>query len=234
MPRQKYLHQDLKFWVGRLLSQKGVKDVLHQCRHVQPPADPNALIPDIWFSNMFSHLQDVHNLPFFPSPVEKGRLVFSLSVDSFNPFYMKTAKQSAFSTGIWLVLLNFPPYLRYFPENMFLVGVILGPNKLTLDQINHSLALVVKDLLEFWNPGVFFSHTQNHCLGQLFQAMLVPLIADMLAVHQVLGLLGIAKTHYFCTFCDLNIDDIDVLNLVEWPKKECCPYSSFHKDVEGC
>jgi hypothetical protein len=133
---------------------------------------------------------------------------------------MKTAKQKASSTGIWLVLLNLPPHLRYLPENVFLVGVIPGPGKPATDDINHYLEVLVIDLLEFWDPGVFFSRTFNHREGKLFQAMLVPVVADMLAARQILGLPGVATAHYFCTFCDLDIDDLDILDPAEWPAKD--------------
>ncbi|RDB25398.1 hypothetical protein Hypma_008131 [Hypsizygus marmoreus] len=132
---------------------------------------------------------------------------------------MKIAKQSASSTGIWLVLLNLPPHLRYLPENMFLAGVIPGPGKPSLDQINHSLQLVVNDLLEFWNPGVFFTRTYNHERGMLYNAMLVPLVADMTAARQVLGLPGSLTAYSFCSFCDLDLRDIDIFDKSEWPAK---------------
>lgn len=216
-PIRKYLHQDLKFWMGRLLSRKGMEDIIDNIPR-GPPKDPDEPIHDIWTSKVFLRLKDIDGNPFFPSMSGEGRLVFSLAVDSFNPFHMKTAKQQVSSTGIWLVLLNLPPHLRYLPENMFLVGVL--PGKPSMDEMNHSLQLVVKDLLQFWDPGVTFSRTFNHHGGRLYKGMLVPLIADMLAARQVIGLPGAPKAHSFCTFCDLDIDDLDVLDRDEWPEKD--------------
>jgi len=116
--------------------------------------------------------------------------------------------------GSWLVLLNLPPQLHYLPENIFLVGVIPGPRKPVTDEINHYLKPLVQSLLEFWDPGVFFSCTCNKYLRKLFKAMLVSLVADMLGARQILGLPGIATAHYFCTFCNL-----DILDPAEWPAK---------------
>jgi len=213
VPSRKYLQQDLKYWLQCLLLRKVSEDLIDH-RWSASPVDPDTPIPDIWYSKVFLDLQDASGHPFFLGPEEEGRLVFSLSVDSFNPFHMKTAKQKASSTGIWLVLLNLPPQLRYLLENIFLVGVIPGPGKLATDEINHYLKPLVQSLLEFWDPGVFFSCTCNKCLGKLFKAILVPLVADMLRVCQILGLPGVATAHYFCTFCDLNI-----LDPAEWPTK---------------
>lgn len=218
VPRRKHLHQDLKSWLGRLLSRQGMEEILEK-RPSSRSANPDIPIDDIWLSEVFLNLKDIFGQPFYPGPGQELRLVFGLSVDGFNPFHMKTAKQTASSTGVWLVLLNLPPHLRYLPENMFLVCVIPGPNKPSKSEINHALQLVVDDLLEFWKDGVIFSRTYRFRFGRLVRAMLVPLIADMMAVRQVIGLPGTSTAHYFCTFCDLDYDDIDVIDRTEWPPK---------------
>ena len=163
-----------------------------------------------------SLLQDVKGCPFFPGPTAEGRLIFSLLIDSFNLFHNKTAKQTPSSTGIWLILLNLSPHKHYLPENIFLVGVIPGPYKPEMHQINHYLALVVKDLQESWDPGIFFSRTYHWQEDRTFWAMLVPLVADMPAVRQASG----PRAHYFCTLCDLDIDDLDFMIPNEWLRKE--------------
>lgn len=226
VPRKKHFHQDLKSWLGRLLSRKGMEELLASPPHGRP-ADPDTPIDDIWLSEVFLNLKDPSGQPFYPGEAGEGRLVFGLSVDGFNPFHMKTAKQTTSSTGVWLVLLNLPPHLRYLPENMFHVCTIPGPNKPSTSQINHALQLLVNDLLEFWADGVYFSRTYEHRLGKLFRAMLVPLIADMMAVRQVIGLPGTATAHYFCTFCDLDYDDIDVIDRNEWPSKNATEFRQF-------
>ena len=111
VPIRKYLHQDLKFWVGRLVSRKGMEDLLDRYPSIAAHPSDDAPIPDIWRSRILSSLKDADGQPFLPGAKGEGRLVFSLSVDSFNPFHMKTAKQSASSTGIWLVVLNLSPHL---------------------------------------------------------------------------------------------------------------------------
>ncbi|KAF9455221.1 hypothetical protein BDZ94DRAFT_1148659, partial [Collybia nuda] len=99
--------------------------------------------------------------------------------------------------------------------------------KPSVAQTNHALQLVVNDLLEFWEHGVYFSRTYKHRLGRLFKAMLVPLIADMVAVRQVIGLPISTTAHYFCTFCDLDYDDIDIINREEWPLKDATEFRQF-------
>ena len=55
MPLRKYLHQDLKCWLGRMLSRKGVEDAIEEC-HPAVPFDRDAPIPDLWFSKIISLL----------------------------------------------------------------------------------------------------------------------------------------------------------------------------------
>ena len=67
-PVKKYLHQDLKHWLGRLLSRKGIEDHLTGPPHLRPGQHRPDVIDDIWLSDAFIHLKDaVMNSP--PSPV---------------------------------------------------------------------------------------------------------------------------------------------------------------------
>jgi hypothetical protein len=217
-PIKKYLHQDLKHWLGRLLSRKGIEEHLGSRPYLEAGQPRSSAIDDIWLSDAFLDLKDASGKPFYPGPSTEGRLVFSLSVDGFDPFGNKTAKQSVSSTGVWLVLLNLPWYLRYLPQNMYMAGVI--PGHPPTDKLKHYLQLVVNDLLEFWDPGVYFSRTYKYPLGVLYLAMLIPVVCDMLAARQVIGYANAPTAHYFCMLCELDIDDIHVLDRREWPQKD--------------
>ena len=216
-PIRKYIHQDIKSWLGRLVSRKGVEEVLDH--PTLPVAFNSPDIDDIWRSAAFRDLKGPDGMPFLPAPLGEGRLIFSLSVDSFNPFHNKTAKQSVSSTGIWLVLLNFPQHLRYLKENMCAVGVIPGPDKPSKEDIYPYLELLVAELLELWQKGVFFSKTYREALGRFFRGMLIPVVCDMLAVRQIIGFSS-STSHNFCTFCDLDHDDLEVCDKREWPAKD--------------
>ena len=58
-----------------------------------------------------------------------------------------------------MVLLNLPPSSRYKAENMYLAGVIPGPREPSLTQINHLLRPLISELLQFWDPGVWYTRT---------------------------------------------------------------------------
>ncbi|KAJ3544294.1 hypothetical protein NMY22_g2823 [Coprinellus aureogranulatus] len=217
VPVRKYVHQTLKPWLGRVLSRPGMEKTIHDYPR-QLLAD-NTGITDIWQGSVFRQIKDSTGNSFFPGPKGDLRIAFGMSVDGFATFQNKTAKQSCSSTGIWLVLLNLPPHLRYLPQNVYLAGIIPGPNKPSNDQINHYLSLVVQDLKELWRPGIHFSRTYECLSGRLCKGLLIPLICDLLGAHQVIGYPGAPTAHYFCTCCELDIDDINIIDPNEWPRK---------------
>src|SRR6266850_1545819 len=105
---------------------------------------------DTWdVGHLCKILQNKKGEQFLPGPTDEMCLAFSFSIDSFNPYHMKEAKQTILLTALWLILLNLP-HLRYHLENMFLAGIILGPRKPLLFDINHSIKLLVDVLLEFF------------------------------------------------------------------------------------
>ncbi|KAF9643355.1 hypothetical protein BDM02DRAFT_3104566 [Thelephora ganbajun] len=100
---------------------------------------------------------------------------------------------------------------------MYLAGVIPGPGKPSLDQINHVLSLLVLELLDFWK-GVFYTMTFSSASGLLIKGALISLVCDMLAACQLCGL-GSATSTWFCTFCLLTIHKIENLDKSSWPPR---------------
>ena len=212
-PRRKYIHQSLKEWVGRLLTRPGVEELL------QEPCDKpeTSTMEDIWDAPVLRNFRDVDGKPFFRDRPGELRLAFSLNADGFQPLHMLEAKQTISCTAIYMVILNFPPALRYLFRNMYLAGVIPGPGKPSLDQINHVLSLVVLELLDFWR-GVFYTITFARASGLLTKGAMIPLVCDMLAARQLCGLSSVTST-WFCTFCLLTIHEIENLDKSTWPPR---------------
>ena len=153
IPRLKYEAQDLKQWVRRLLSRPAIEEQVYKAFR-RPRKE---YMEDMWDAGHLCKILLKEGERFLPGPAHEARLAFSFSIDSFNPYHMKEAKQTVSSTAIWLILLNLLPHLRYRPDNMFLAGVIPGPKKPLLSDTNHSLKLLVDILLEFFDPGVWYS-----------------------------------------------------------------------------
>jgi hypothetical protein len=126
-----------------------------------------------------------------------------------------------------MVLLNLPPHLRYLEENIYVAGVIPGPSKPSNDQLNHYLELIVREAKELWQSGVFFSRTFKHRRGRLARGILVPLVCDLPGARQAIGYPGTLTAHYFCTSCDLDLDDIHVIDPSLWPAKDVREIRTF-------
>jgi len=224
VPRIKYEAQDLKQWVGRLLSRPAIEEqVFNGFRRPR-----KEYMEDMWDAGHLCRILLKTGERFLPGPRDETRLAFSFSMDSFNPYHMKEAKQTVSSTAIWLTLLNLPPHLRYRPENVFLAGIIPGPKKPSLSDINHSLKLLVEVLLEFFEPGVLYSRTARHGQGCRVRAILVPVVSDMLAARQAGGFASPTATN-FCTCCNLKIQDIENLDRSTWPERDVAQQIQFAK-----
>jgi Transposase family tnp2 len=211
VPRLKYHAQDLKQWVGWLLSRPAIEEEVFKA--FRRPRKER--MEDIWDGRHLCRVLLRKGERFLPGPVNETRLAFSFSMDSFNPYHMKESKQTVSSTAIWLILLNLPSHLRYRPENMFLAGIIPGPKKPSLSDINHSINPLVDVLCEFFQPGILYSRTSRHTQGCQVRAIMVPVVADMLAARQAGGFASPTAT-FFCTLCNLNIQDIENLDKLTW------------------
>ncbi|KAJ2931557.1 hypothetical protein H1R20_g5541, partial [Candolleomyces eurysporus] len=242
VPIRLYHHQSLKWWLGRLLARPGIEDVLESYPHglLQQPHSHDRPISDIWQARILRNIKDASGVPFTESNDTAGhpdlKLVFGLSVDGFDPFGNKAAKQSAAATAIWMILYNFPPHLRYLPQNIYLAGIVPGPTKPSNDQLNHYTQLVVNDLKELWSQGFSYTRTFKYRKGRKCKGMLVPLICDLLAARQVIGYPGSTTAHYFCTACDLDVDDISVIDRSAWPmkdKRHIRRYAQLYRDAES-
>ena len=206
-PVRKYLHQSMKHWLGRMLCRTEIETWL-QLRRYQGASGET--MKDIFDGLALQSLLDPDGQSsFLDGPDDELRLVFSLSVDGFNPFQMKEAKQTVSSTAIYMVCMNLPPHLRHLVENMYLVGIIPGPTKPSTEQINHFTTLVIDDLLEFWQPGVYYLRTALRPQGRRARAALVPVICDILGARQVAGLGAHNHTYILCHVCDIKSDEVE-------------------------
>ncbi|KAI6006263.1 hypothetical protein F5J12DRAFT_905738 [Pisolithus orientalis] len=73
--------------------------------------------------------------------------------------------------------------------------------------MNHFLHPLVNELLQFWDPSCYFSHTATCPAGCLVHYVLIPLICDVPALRKVASFMG-HSGHSFCSFCCLQDSDI--------------------------
>ncbi|KAJ2921673.1 hypothetical protein H1R20_g15417, partial [Candolleomyces eurysporus] len=223
-PVKEYLHQDFREWLGRFICRPDIenmldrrKDQFRQQRRTPSQADP--VVHDILESKGIQEFKWPDGKAFYDCPDNEFRLFFALSGDGFNPFFNREAKQTVTSTGLYLFCLNLPLEERQKPENVYLAGVIPGPDKPSGTQINHYISLIVDDFLPFWNTGVQYTRTRKRAAGTLCRTALVPVLADALGVRQLCGYGSVTST-FFCTFCWLMFGDIENFNKATWPKRD--------------
>jgi hypothetical protein len=220
-PRREFCYQSFHHWIGRLLCRPDLEKFLD--RDVYDTGASPGMMHDIWDGSVLRNLCGPDGKPFVPRGLRVvGRYIFAICMDGFNPFFNKTAGKKYSAGAIYLVCLNLPPELRYCVENVFLACVFPGPKEPSLEQINHVLAPLVDDLLELWDPGVYYTKTAQYATGRLIRAALGPAVCDTVAMH---SLVGIGRQ---CFFCDIALKDIDNIILEDWPTAPTC---EKHKEI---
>ncbi|KAI6036197.1 hypothetical protein BKA83DRAFT_118693, partial [Pisolithus microcarpus] len=192
-PFRRFTYQPMKSWLGRLLSRPDLEKHLTSLLPTTPPPKMN----DIWDAEVFRSFKGPDGQPFFAGPDNELRLAFSLFIDWFNPHGRKRNAKTI--------------------SNVYLVGIIPGPSEPSTSQMNHFLRPLVDELLEFWDPGCYFSRTVTYPAGRLVRCALIPLICDVPALRKVAGFMG-HSGHSFCSFCRLQDYDIANFDIESWPR----------------
>jgi hypothetical protein len=213
---REYHHREMKDWLASILLWPGAEDLID--RNVFEGSQDGTL-RDIFDGHVLWDFRGPDGKIFLAPDGSGGHYVFSLVVDGFNPLTNKLSGRKISSTAIYMAFLNFPPEERYKLENMYLVGIVPGPHEPSLHQINHFLELLVDDLLELWESGVWFSSTPNYPNGRLVRCALVPVVCDTKAACAVSGFAS-ASCNHFCSFCSLyGTRDINRTDYEQWPAR---------------
>lgn len=215
IPIRRYIYQPLTSWLGRMLSRTGFEN-----RMANPSKPGNyAEMTDIWHGTAFNDFNGPDGKWFFDSPEEELRLSFSLFIDWFNPYGRKRGGKLSSVGAIYMVCMNLPPHLRYQVENVYLVGIIPGPNEPSLHHLNHILRPLVAELRKFWFTGVFYSRTSQHKFGRLVKCVLIPLVCDLPAIRKATGFMG-PTANIMCSICELEKKDISNFDVENWPRRD--------------
>ena len=210
LPIKPFIAFSFKDWLGGLLSRSGFEEKMDGAW----ASSTNNLTPckemkDIFDGEILRNFKGFDGQHF--SNGDEGRYVFSLCVDYFNPLGNKQAGKKKSIGLISLVCLNLPPDMRYKPENMFLFGIIPGPNEPPLTCLNHYLRILVDMLLEFWFTGIRFSRTCAYYYGRVVRCALICVVSDLPAARKVGGFASIHHTQ-MCAMCHCTRRQQDSLN----------------------
>jgi len=199
LPIKRFIAFDFKDWFGGLLSRKGFEEIMAKAWGKCRSAEDEGEITDIFEGEELRNFMGPDG-KLFSLGGRESRYVFSLGLDFFNPGGNKQAGKKKSIGLISLICLNLPISLQNLPENMFLFGVIPGPNEPPLQCTNHYLGPLVDVMLQFWSPGVRYSRTYEHFYGVVVLAALVCVVCDLLAARKVVGFASPKHTH-MCALC---------------------------------
>jgi len=219
VPVREYHYQSMSDYLARLYAREDLQDYLYTDPTTHQYRRPDG-VWDIWEAPVLrDFLGPDGRTPFIKPPDKEGRLVFSLNMDGFNLYGTKQSGKKVTVGAIYMVCLNLPPAIRYDIENMYLVGVIPGPQAPSLHQINYYLKPLVDELLALWTTGVYLSRTRRCLTGLLVRCAMIPLVCDLPAARQMSGFAP-HRAHQFCSVCTLSWDRIHDLNFKEWVPRD--------------
>ena len=153
-------------------------------RHSRNRNVPNGIFSDIYEGNIWKNfaINPDDPMPFFTNDTLDSHIGLAMNIDWFQPF-----DYTIHSTGvIYGVLCNLPREERFKPNNILTLGIIPGPNEPSKHQINHYLAPIVDELIEF-SSGIELPSTFEYKEGRKIYAALILSANDVPAARKICG-----------------------------------------------
>ena len=199
--------------VASMLARPGIEDAIQS--HMKSGLLDKELT-DIISSPALQGFVDHTGRRFIRTHGDEIRLVWALSADWYNPRGNKASGKVVSTGAIAMVCLSLPPSLRTLEENVYLCGLIPGPQEPSVDATNHFLVPLVNDLNVSYKRGVHYSRTHRYPSGRTSRSAVIPVIADTMASKKITGNCSHSAT-YFCSRCRLHRDCIGNLDPASWP-----------------
>lgn len=226
---REFLHHDFKHWITWMFCRPDISEAF-DWDPFEGCDERGDVMNDIWDGSILRDFQGpegdgrfVVNLP------NEKRLVFSFNYDSLNPYGNRAAGKSVKIGGMYMACLNLPRPLRFLVENVYLVGVVPGPDAPSTSEINHYLRPLINDLIDLWHHGLFLTHTPTHPHGLLIRCALVPIVCDLPAARQISGF-GQANCADQCHECKLQLLEMENLDYWAWPRRNNQEHRTLAKE----
>lgn len=119
---------------------------------------------------------------FFRPEKADTHLGLIINMDWFQPY-----DGTIYSTGVlYAAICNLPRDIRFKRENLLILGLLPGPNEVSLHKINHYLAPIVDELELLWG-GVTLNKTYESQEGKNIRAALILVSCDIPAARKICG-----------------------------------------------
>jgi tnp2 family transposase len=213
-PIQPFLIQDFDAFKASFLSRPGMEAILDRGTLFNDMNDMWDIKDGVGVKEMLGPDGE----PFVDGLKRKElRLLWSLSVDWFNPRGNKAAGKSVSTGSVVMACLNLPPSLRYKAENLFLAAVM--PKEPSVEEVGNYMEPLVEMLDKSWKNGTKFAQTESSEHGRTERSMLAVLVADLPAARKINGVASHSAKEFLCLFCGLARTDINNLNRATWSKR---------------
>jgi len=162
-------------------------------------------------------------LLFVDRPETEGRYLFAFHVDFFSAEGQTVRGATASCGMISTACLNLPLSIRYQPENMYIAGVIPGPDEPHTTELNHYIRPVIDDFSVSWERGVRYSRTAKHPQGRVTRSAIAIAVNDLPAARKV-SQCAAQSSHHYCSRC--NCFHLSSLGRIDtetsaWKPKSC-------------
>ena len=228
VPRYTYAYQSIKQSLQRLLYRPGFTELLEHWRIRQPN---DGFMSDVYDGRVWS---DFQSEKFFNFLQNKRCYGVMLNFDFFQPY-----KHTPESYGVfYMTLMNLPRDQRFKQENVLLVGIIPAfehePN------LNSFMKPIVRELKEFWNPGVKLFTAESPRFKLHFRLALMCVACDIPAARKVCGFMGHGAT-LGCSRClkifpngSDNKKDCSGFSRESWPVRNLDAHRETCKKLKKC
>jgi hypothetical protein len=150
----------------------------------------------------------------------EGRFAFTLNIDFFSVEGNRRGGARASAGIISMACLNLPLEIRYNPENMFLAGIIPGPEEPHLTELNHYVRPVIDDMEMSWERGVRYSRTALYPMGRMTHCAIAAVVSDLPAARAAAQFAG-HRSHHLCSVCNcFHKDNIHRTDWQNWTTRD--------------
>ncbi|KAE9387665.1 hypothetical protein BT96DRAFT_837366, partial [Gymnopus androsaceus JB14] len=122
----------------------------------------------------------------------------------------------------------------YLLENMFVRGIIPGPNEPSADELNQFVQPIVEQFVRTWRPGLKVSSTAQSKSGAVVEAILLLYVNNLPAACKVSGFQG-PMSNFICTICKLRGMHQIFMDHKCWIPRdvtELCQWSTAYRDAQ--
>ena len=217
-PEKTFLYHDFKDYLAGLLSRKDLEELMDKACDDASKKQPGEKLDGVFDGDFLASFQLNDGSRFVDRKGTDGHYAFSLNVDFFNMEGMRVRGAKASCGIISMACLNLPVEIRYKPENMYLAGIVPGPNEPHLTETNHYIRPLIDDLVVGYDPGIRMSRTGLHPQGRLAKCAVILAVCDLPGGRKLAQLAG-HSSNFFCSMCNFaGLDHLCNTDFDQWAR----------------